>query len=299
VKKSGRTARILEKLGRLFLLSPGVVWLLLFSIFPLVLIVGMGFASRGNYGQLELPFTTESYRRLAGFGSLGFDPVYPLILLRSFLVAAGTTVICMILALPMAFWIAKQRGPWKFFFLGMVVIPVWTNLLVRTYSWQLVLSPQGLLSRLAVQLGLLTEGTGIYPGWFAVSLGLVSDYLPVFILPVYAAVEKIDWKLSEAARDLGAHGWSVFRAAILPQINGGLKTGALFVFLPALSQFVIPDLLGGAKLFLLGNLLQQQFGPSRDWPFGSAMASVILLLMALMLGIGWIQSIRNKGTNNS
>jgi spermidine/putrescine transport system permease protein len=249
---------------------PGALWQILFFVLPLAVIVAVGFLSRGDYGEIQLPLTTENYKRVAGFGLFGFDPLYPVILGRSVLIAGFTAVLCVGLALPLAFFIAGLPGRWKTVGLTLVVIPFWTNLLVRTYAWQIVLGPMNL-----------------YPSWTAVLLCLVCDYLPFATLPMYAAVERLNWELPEAARDLGANALNVFRHGIFPQIRTAVFAAAALVFLPATGQFVIPDLLGGAKTQLLGNLLQQQFGPSRDWPFGSAIATVSLLIVFAGL---WLQA---------
>jgi spermidine/putrescine transport system permease protein len=248
----------------------GAIWLICFFVLPLAVIVAVGFLSRGDYGEIQLPVTLQNYKRVAGFGLFGFNPLYPVILGRSILIAGVTAFFCVVLALPVAFFVAGLPGRWKTVGLMIVVIPFWTNLLVRTYAWQILLGPLGL-----------------YPSWTAVMVCLVCDYLPFAILPIYAAVERLNWELPEAARDLGASGVDVFRHGIFPQIRTAVLAAAALVFLPATGQFVIPDLLGGAKTMLLGNLLQQQFGPSRDWPFGSAIATVSLLIVFLGL---WLQA---------
>lgn len=242
-----------------------LVWLTLFFAGPLIGVVGVSFLTRGSYGELELPITFENYKRVAGFGLLGFDPLYPIILARSLMIAATTALLCVLCALPAAFYIAGLSRRAKLSALTLLVIPFWTNLLVRTYAWQILLGPN------------------LYPSGFAVMIALVCDYLPFAALPIYASVERINWELAEAARDLGAGAWQTFRHGILPQIRAGLLAGAALVFLPATGQFVIPDLLGGAKTVLLGNLLQQQFGPSRDWAFGAAIATVSTAIVLIGL----------------
>jgi spermidine/putrescine transport system permease protein len=193
--------------------------------------------------------------------------------------------------LPIAFWIAGLPGRWKIFGLTLVVIPFWTNLLVRTYAWQILLSPEGWVTRVFTALRLATPGESLYPSWAAVLICLVCDYLPFSVLPIYAAVERLNWELPEAARDLGANAVQVFRHGIFPQIKLGVYAAAALVFLPATGQFVIPDLLGGAKTALLGNLLQQQFGGSRDWPFGAAITTVSMLIV--LAGV-WAQGRRAR-----
>jgi spermidine/putrescine transport system permease protein len=267
--------------------GPGVLWLLLFLVVPLGLLGCLSFLSRGDYGEIVRPFTLENYRRLAGFGWLGFDPLFPVILLRSIALGAGTAILCVVAGMPLAFFIARLSRGFKTVALVLVVIPFWTNLLIRTYAWQILLSPGSWLVGGLNAVGIGRAGEGLYPGTGAVAVGMLCDFLPFMVLPLYASVEKIDWHLAEAAMDLGANRWSVFRHAILPQITPGLIAGIILVFLPATGQFVIPDLLGGAKTVMLGNAIQQQFGPSRDWPFGSALALVALALV--MAGI-WVYS---------
>jgi len=248
--------------------------------------------TRGDYGEMERPFTLESYKRLLGFGLLGYDALYPMILLRSIVLGAFTALACLVSGLPLAFFISRLSGRRKNFALTMVVIPFWTNLLIRTYAWQMLLAPESWLTRMIHAVGIGVTGEPLYPGTFAVGIGMMCDYLPFLVLPLYASVEKIDWSLAEAASDLGADGLRVFRHALLPQIMPGLIAGLILVFLPATGQFVIPDLLGGAKTVMLGNAIQQQFGQSRDWPFGSAVAFVALGLV--MAGL-WLYAHKGRG----
>jgi len=265
--------------------GPSVFWLLLFLLVPLGIVAVISFLSRGDYGQVQLPLTLDSYKRLLGFGELGFDPLYPAIMGRSLALGAATAAACVVTGLPLAFFIARLPERYKNLALTLVVIPFWTNLLIRTYAWQILLSPQSCLAQAAHWLGLIPAGGALYPSQGAVLLGMVCDFLPFMTLPLYASVEKLDWSLAEAAADLGANRVQVFRHALLPQIVPGLVAGIILVFLPATGQFVIPDLLGGAKTAMLGNAIQQQFGQSMDWPFGSAIAFVALGLV--MLGL-WV-----------
>lgn len=263
--------------------GPAVVWMALCFLLPLLGLAGMSFFSRGPDGEVTLPLTRENYRRLLGFGQLGFDPFYPVVLGRSLLLGAATTFLCLLAALPFALWLARRSSRGQLVALTLVVIPFWTNFLVRTYAWQVLLSPDSPLTRVLNAAGIGEPGAGLYPGWGAVLTAMVCDFLPFMVLPLYVAAERLDWTLVEAAMDLGANRWQAFRHAIWPQLRPGVIAGSVLVFLPATGQFVVPDLLGGAKLAFLGNLLQQQFGPSRDWPFGAALATVTLGLMLLAL----------------
>lgn len=255
--------------------GPGIAWVGFFLLLPLAWIGAISFMTRSEAGQFGLPWTIGNWKRLAGFGFFGFDfGTYPMILLRSVALAAGTALLCVLAALPLAFFIAALPRRYRNLALVMVLIPFWTNLLVRTYAWQILLAPESWITRTFAFLGLVESGQALYPGTLAIYIGTVCDYLPFIVLPLYSSVEKIDWSIAEAAMDLGADGKRVFWHAVLPQVAPGLVAGILLVFIPAMGQFVIPDLLGGAKIMLLGNAVQQQFGPSRDWPFGAAIAFV-------------------------
>ena len=267
----------------IFSVLPGVIWEALFLALPFVGIVVMGFMTRGEFGGVERPFTLENYKQLAGFGPFGFEPLYPVVLLRTVALALVTAVLCALAALPLVFWVAALSQRRRTVALMLLTIPVWTNLLVRTYAWQVLLGPDGFITGVARTAGLVGAGEALYPGMAAVLVCLVCDYLPFAALPLYASVEKLNRATVEAARDLGASGWNVWRHAVYPQIKPGLWAGLIFVFLPALGQFVIPDLLGGAKTVLLGNVLQQQFGQSRDWPFGAALTTVSIFVLALIV----------------
>lgn len=274
-------------LARVTGLLPGLSWLAVFCFLPLTLIFAVSFLSRSDLGEITRPFTLENYRRLAGFGVFGFDPLYPRIVLRSLGLGLLTAVLGVVAALPLAFFIAGRTPRGRAVALTLVVIPFWTNLLIRTYAWQILLAGDGWIPRAMAAVGLLPAGTALYPGTAAVLLAMVCDYLPFLVLPLYASVEKLDWSLAEAAADLGADRWRVFWHALLPQLRPGLVAGVILVFLPASGQFVIPDLLGGARTFLLGNAVQQQFGSSLDWPFGSAIAA--LGILTVLAGL-WLQS---------
>ena len=265
--------------------GPGIVWVTTFLLLPLVAIGVISFLSKGAYGWFEPPFTLYSYKRFVGFGLLGFDILYPIIILRSFVLGAATAFLCAAAAFPLAFFICGLKPRYKNVALTLVVIPLWTNLMIRTYAWQIILGPQSWLSHLAAALGLVPTGAGLFPSTLAVHIGMVCDFLPFLVLPRIASAEKLDWSIVEAAQDLGANAFNTFRHGILPQVMPGLAAGFILVLIPATGQFVIPDLLGGGKTVLLGNLIQQQFLQSRDWPFGAAIA---FLTMGLSMAGLWL-----------
>lgn len=264
---------------------PSIVWMVLMVACPMLFVLALSFAGRGELGEVEWRWTLENFKRLVGYGELGFDPVYPWILVRTTALALATTVLCVVVALPFTFFLAGLGPRWRGFGLVLVMIPFWTNLLIRTYAWQLMLAPEGPVSGLFRALGMTSAADGLYPSQPAVWVCMVCDFLPFMTLPLYASVEKLDWSLVDAALDLGASRWAVFRHALYPQLRAGLVSGCLLVFLPALGQFVIPDLLGGARTVLLGSVIQQQFVQSRDWPFGAAMAVVAMAGVGLTLGL--------------
>lgn len=274
--------------------GPGIFWVTFFLLAPLLWIGVISFMTRGESGGYEQPFTFENYTRFAGWGFFGYDLLYPQIILWSLVLGAGTAILCMVTALPLAFFIAGLPAKHKNLALTLVLIPFWTNLLIRTYAWQILLAPESPLTWLFVKLHLVAEGTPLYPGTIAVYIGMVCDYLPFLVLPLYSSVEKIDWSIAEAASDLGADGLRVFWHAILPQVTPGLVAGIILVLIPATGQFVIPDLLGGAKVQMLGNVIQQQFGPSRDWPFGSAISFIGMGVVLLGLW-GYAKAAGEKG----
>lgn len=265
--------------------GPAILWVTLFLFIPLFGIIFISFMTRDSTGEIVFPLTLENYARFFGFTASESRTLYLQILWRSLILATGSTLLCMVCALPVAFFIAKLPERIKPVALTIVMIPFWTNLLIRTYAWQMLLSSEGVFSRIAQALGFVGEGMPLYPSLGAVYVGTLCDYLPYLVLPLYASVEKIDWSIAEAAMDLGAGKFRTFQHAVLPQIIPGLAAGVVLVFVPATGQFVVPDLLGGAKTALLGNAIAQQFGPSRDWAFGCsiAMAGVVSLMFGLIL----------------
>lgn len=268
-----------------FTSGPGIFWVTVFLLLPLIFVVLISFMTRGEYGGQAPPFTTDNYKRFVGFGFFGFDMLYPQIILRSLVLGTGTTLLCVLAGTPLAFFIGATPKRYRNMALTLVLIPFWTNLLIRTYAWQILLAPESWITRAFSLLGFVEAGQPLYPSAFAIYLGMVCDYLPFLVLPLYASVEKIDWSIAEAAMDLGADGRRVFWHAILPQVIPGMVAGVIFVLIPATGQFVIPDLLGGAKTVMLGNAIQQQFLQSRDWPFGSAIT--VFGMGAMMIGL-WV-----------
>ena len=281
----------LIKRGALFL-SPGMLWLMIFLVLPGLILVVVSFAGRGGYGELVWDFSLENYRRLMGYGIFGWTPDYILILLRSVWVAIFTTGLSVVLSYPLCFFIARKPVRTRYLWLMVVIIPFWTNMVIRTYSWFLILAPELPFAKLAAYLKIIPQGMALYPSAFAVYLGMISMFLPFVALPLFSSVERLDWTLVEAAQDLYSSNMRIFMHAILPQTLPGLSVGIILTFVPAMGMFVVPDLLGGAKYMLVGNLIQQQFGASRDWAFGAAISMGLMLLTMFSL---YLYRRKNRG----
>jgi spermidine/putrescine transport system permease protein len=254
------------------LLGPGIVFLVVFFLIPLLIMFAYSVMPRGEYGGVERGFTVESYQRF-------FVPIYLTILIRTFVVSIFCTVICLVLGYPVAYVIARS-GRWKNFLLFLVVLPFWTSFLVRTFAMIFLMRDTGLINTWLLRLGVIGEPLTMLYTPFSVMTGLVYGFLPFMILPIYASLEKLDNSLLEAAEVLGARPAARFRQVTLPLSLPGVVAGCLLVFIPALGSFLTSDLLGGAKQLMIGNLVQNQFASARNWPFGSA-ASFILMALVL------------------
>ena len=266
-------------------LGAGILWLLVFLVLPGLVLIVVSFLTRGGYGQLVWDFTLENYKRFLGFSVFGWTADYIIILWRSVWVALMSTLICVILSYPLAFFICSRPEKKRYLWLTLIIVPFWTNMVIRTYAWLLILAPEMPLAKLASFMKLIPPETPLYPSAFAVYMGMVSIFLPFVTLPLYSSIERLDWSLVEAAQDLYASKLRIFMQAILPQTLPGLTVGVILTFVPTMGMFVVPNLLGGSKYMLIGNLIQQQFGTSRDWPFGSAisMALMVLTMVSLQL----------------
>ncbi len=268
-------------LRRIFLLPASLVMIGLF-LMPMAIILAYSLMTRGPYGGQDFPLTLESYQRF-------FDPLYGEILLRSFWIAAETTVLCLVLGFPLA-WFLARSGTRRGLYLQLVMLPFWTSFLVRTYAWVFLLRDTGLFNTVLLALGIIQEPLPLLYNHGAVLLGLVYCSLPLAVLPIYSTLERLDYSLVEAAADLGARPWETFTKIVVPVSAPGLRAAAFLVFVPSLGTYLTSDLLGGGSTILIGNLVQNQFTTSRDWPFGAAAS---LILMAIVLA-GLIFVTRNN-----
>jgi spermidine/putrescine transport system permease protein len=256
------------------LLAPMVAWLLMFVVVPTAILFVYSFCERDEIGGVLFRFTLDNYRR-------AFSSTYLMIFVRSIGYAGLTTLICVVVGYPVAYYIARASEEKRNRLLLLVMVPFWTSFLIRTYAWITILKQEGMLNGFAQALPL---GLGPFDLLYtptAVVIGLVYAYLPFMILPIYGSAEKLDNSLIEAAHDLGAGPLRAFSAVIVPLTMPGIAAGTLLVFVPAIGMFAITDLMGGAKVPMIGNVIQNQFLQARDWPFGAALGVVFMLMFAI------------------
>jgi spermidine/putrescine transport system permease protein len=252
------------------------VWLTLFVFMPNLLVVITSFLTRDVTATVSLPINGNSYLRT-------LDPLYLQVLWDSLWMSIETMLVCLIIGYPFAMCIAKLPKKWQPIILFLVILPFWTNSLVRTYALQFILGNKGIINNVLVGLGIINEPLQLLYTQFAVIVGLSYICIPFMILPLYSAIEKLDVRLYQAAQDLGAGAWSRFWHITVPLTSPGIIAGCLMVLLPAMGMFYISDLLGGAKNLLLGNVIKTQFLLARDWPFGSALSVMLIVLLGFML----------------
>ncbi len=265
--------------GQLFkFISIGLAtaWLTLFVFFPSLLVAITSLFTRDPQHFISLPLNLENYQRAV-------DPLYLKVLWDSFRMSLLATLLCLLIAYPFAMSLVKIQKKWQAVTLFLMIVPFWSNSLVRTYALQFILGKQGLINSSLLAVGLIDKPLQLMYTQGAVILGLCYILLPFMILPLYSSLEKMDLRLNLAAKDLGAHAWSRFWHITLPLSMPGIVAGCLMVLLPSMGMFYIADLLGGAKNLLLGNVIKTQFLATRDWPFGAAFSVLLLVLLALML----------------
>lgn len=250
-----------------------VLWLIAFVVVPSAILLVYSFCERDEVGGVVFHLNLDNYRRV-------FDPVYLRIFGRSIGYAALTTALCIVIGYPVAYYIARAGESLRNKLLLLVMVPFWTSFLIRTYAWITILKQEGLLNSLVQSMNLRLEPFNLLYTPTAVIIGLVYAYLPFMILPIYGSAEKLDNSLIEAAYDLGAGPVRAFSSVIVPLTMPGIAAGTLLVFVPAIGMFAITDLMGGAKVPMIGNVIQNQFLQARDWPFGAALGIVFMLMFA-------------------
>jgi len=259
------------------LMAPGLLWLAALMVIPCLLILVLMFFERGIYGGIDWAAPTfENIERVV-------DPLYLTIFLDSAVVAGVATLIALAIGYPAAYAIAKARPSWQTALLFLAILPFWTNYLIRTYAWIVLLNPAGLINSALIATGVSSEPLPLLYNKPAVVLGLVYSYTPFVILAVYSALQRLDPAYAEASRDLGAGPVETFLRITLPLTAPGVAAGAVFVFVLSIGNFVTPDLLGGGKFQMAGNLIYDQFLSARDWPFGAALSALLIAVMMVLL----------------
>ncbi|MGG0823631.1 ABC transporter permease [Paenibacillus turicensis] len=256
-------------------IMPIIFWLGLFLVVPMLIVVVISFMSRDTLGNVVMGFNLEGYKRF-------FEPLYLGIYWDTIVLSVTTTVLCLLLSYPLAYYIANASTKIRTWGLILITVPFWINFLIRTYAWVLLLRTQGVVNNLLIDLGWIGEPLQMLYTKGAVLLGMVYTFIPFMVLPIYVAIEQMDKKLLEAASDLGATSWRAFWHVTLPQTKSGIMTGAVLVYVSTTGMFVVTDILGGAKSAMISNIIQSQFLGARNWPFGAAL-SVIFVITSLIL----------------
>lgn len=272
---------------------PAIFWLFIFFAIPLFFVVIVSFVGRTPYGQLVYEFTLNNYQRF-------LEPLYVEIFIQTIVVALVTTVATFLLGYPLAYTIARLTGRYQQIGLILVMIPFWINFLVRSYAWVIILRTQGILNTFLLHIGVIDQPLSLLYNSSAVMLGMIYALLPFMVLPIYVSIEQLDGRLLEASYDLGASPAKTFFNITLPLTMPGVVAGSILVFISSLGMFVVPDIMGGAKSALIGNVIQNQFLSARDWPFGSALSIVLAgLSLVLIVLYNKATSMQKGGKNNA
>lgn len=276
-------------LRRCLSLAPSLIVIGIFMLVPVIIMAIFSFLEAKSFGGVAWRFSSEAYVQLLFErlldDSLQFDPGYLLIIIRSFVLAFIAMVCCLVVGFPVAYFISRQPLERRNLWVLLITIPFWTNQLVRTFAWIIILGRNGVVEAPFRWVGLLgdEQTLGLMYSNFAIAVGLTYTFIPLMVLPIYASLEKLDFSLVEAAADLYSSRWEAFSKVIIPLAKPGIIAGCLLVFIPSLGAFIQPDLLGGGKNLMLGTLVQFQFTTARNWPFGAAIAMILLAAVMVFL----------------
>ncbi len=251
-------------------------WIVLFTLLPFAIILGMSFLKKNDLGTVIASPTLQNYVRC-------FHWIYLRVFLKTIWLAGAATLSCLLVGFPVAYYLARSPGRMKQFGLILLFVPFWTNFILRIHGIMSLIGNNGLINQLLENWGFTQHPIQMLYTRGAVYVGLLYNYLPFLVVPIFSALEKLDPSLREAAQDLGASRWQTFTRVIIPNVREGITVGSLFVFIPMMGEYVIPDLLGGAKEVFLGNIMVGQFYVMGDWPFGSAIAGFLSLMMLAAL----------------
>lgn len=282
IKKSGTKKKKPVSLAKffpiLFTVGPMIMWLLIFVLCPLIYIFIISFFKRSAYGGINPLFNLGNYQKL-------FSQLYLQIFGISILIASATTVLCFVIGYPFAYLLARSKSRHKSTMVMLMMLPFWTNSLIRTYGWITLLRNDGVFNTIFQAAHLISHPLQLIYTIGAIMLGMVYTLFPYMVLPLYSSIEKLDGSLLEAASDLGAQPYRSFLRVTLPLTGPGIFAGSIQVFVPTLGYFFISDLMGGGKIMLVGNLIENQFLSAQNWPFGAALSIVLILLTILLLKV--------------
>lgn len=272
------------------LLLPAWLWFAGLLVAPLAIMLAYAFATKEGFSTYRFGFDLSNFRRIA-------DPIYLKVFRTTFGLALSGTLGCLLIGYPLAYWLATRVRKHRTLLMLLVIVPFWTSMLVRTYAWVLLLNGDGPMSSLLQRWHLIGQPLNVLFTNKAVLVGLVYDYLPLMVFPLYVSLERMDRRLLEASRDLGQGRLGSFRRVTLPLTLPGIITGSLLVFIPMMGEYVVPAILGGAKSFTVGSLVAYQFGTSIDWPFGAAISMALVASMLLVI-FGYLRALGRQAEAN-
>lgn len=260
----------------LSMVGPISFWMIIFVIIPLIYVGVMSFMTRGTYGGITNKFTLNNYKTI-------FDPLYFKVICNSIGIALSSSIICILIGYPFAYYLAKQSQEKRGVLIMLIMIPFWTSSLVRTYSWVILLHASGIVNKFLMLIGVISSPLQLLYNDYAVTVGIVYILLPFAILPLYSSIEKLDKSLIEASNDLGAKPYKTFLKVTIPLTSSGIFASVILTFIPALGYYFTADILGGGKTMMIGNLIKNQFTTAKNWPFGSAISLVLIAITVLVL----------------
>ena len=257
---------------------PGLIFLTIFAAFPVISMLFMSVLTAGRFGGVTTPLTLNNLIRAT-------DQTFLKVIFTSILIATATALLSLLIGFPTALFISRLSRKWQIILIIAIILPYWTNFLVRTYAWLVLLNNEGFINKFLKNIGLIDQPIEMLYTPLAVIVGMTYLYLPLMILPIYAALEKVDKNLVEASLDLGSSAWKSLRTISIPLAMPGILIGLIFVFVPSMGNFVVPELLGGGKTVMIGNLVRDQFLKARDWPFGATFALILTIILVILISI--------------
>ncbi|HEY5563087.1 MAG TPA: ABC transporter permease subunit [Clostridiaceae bacterium] len=263
---------------KIVFIYPLALWMVIFVAIPLIYIIVISFAQRSASGEIVYSFNLRNYTTM-------ISPLYFKVFFDSISLAFVSTLLALLFGYPFAYFIAKVKKRWRVILLLLVVIPFWTNSLIRIYGWMILLRTEGIINHFLLAIKLIHEPIKMLYSYGAVLVGMVYMLFPFMVLPLYNSIEKMDKSLTEASKDLGASRWKCFFTITLPLTMPGIVAGSILVFVPSIGLFFIPDLMGGGTVMLIGNLIRNQFLQARNWPFGAALSIVMIFVALLLIGV--------------